>query len=74
MLKPFNNSNADTKEFKNVINLMQNNVDNTKDIINQIDIFLETKVLPKSMLDILTTQRNTYAVNVMNSIRIMKRI
>ncbi|WP_405205635.1 hypothetical protein [Aquimarina sp. LLG6339-5] len=74
MLTPINNTKTDTKEFKNVINLMKDNVDSTKDIINQIDDFLETKLLPKSVLDLLITQRNTYAVNVMNSLKMMKRI
>ncbi|MBW1295572.1 hypothetical protein [Aquimarina litoralis] len=68
----FNSTNS--KELESVKNLMKNNVDHTKDIIKQIDNFLESKPLPKSVLDMLVNQRNAYAVNVMNFMKVMKMI
>jgi len=66
--------NQNPKELENVINLIKNNVDCTKDIINHIDMFLENKQPPKSILDALVTQRNACAIYVMNFTRVMKLI
>ncbi|MDH7444446.1 hypothetical protein [Aquimarina sp. 2201CG14-23] len=68
------NSSPNSKEIENVIHLIKNNVDCTKAIINHIDDFLETKQLPKSILDALITQRNACAVNIMNFTRVMHHI
>ncbi|WP_299245662.1 hypothetical protein [uncultured Aquimarina sp.] len=74
MYKPYKNDDQNPRELEKVINLIKNNVDCSKDIINRIDTFLETKQLPKSILDALVTQRNACAVTVMNFNRVINRI
>ncbi|GAA3514540.1 hypothetical protein GCM10022393_30620 [Aquimarina addita] len=61
-------------EINNVIHLIQNNIDCSKEIINHIDTILETKEIPASISNDLITQRNACAVNVMNFVRITKFI
>lgn len=68
------NNNSNPTELENVIDLIQYNMDCTKDIIYHIDDYLESKLLPKPILDALVAQRNTCAVNVMNFTRVMKQI
>ncbi|WP_298543932.1 hypothetical protein [uncultured Aquimarina sp.] len=74
MYQPYKNDDQNPRELEKVINLIKNNVDCSKDIINRIDTFLETKQLPKSILDALVTQRNACAVTVMNFNRVINRI
>ncbi|WP_299213887.1 hypothetical protein [uncultured Aquimarina sp.] len=74
MYRPYKNDNQNPKELEKMINLIKNNVDCSKDIINRIDNFMETKQLPKSILDALVTQRNACAVTVMNFNRVINRI
>ncbi|WP_298313446.1 hypothetical protein [uncultured Aquimarina sp.] len=74
MYRLYKNDNQNPRELEKMINLIKNNVDCSKDIINRIDNFLETKQLPKSILDALITQRNACAVTVMNFNRVINQI
>lgn len=74
MYKSINYNYTNSNELESVMNLMKSNVDHTNAIIKQIDNFLESKPLPKSVLDLLVTQRNAYAVNAMNFMKLMKGI
>lgn len=74
MYRPYKNDSQNPKELKKMIDLIKNNVDCSKDIINRIDTILETKQLSKPILDALVTQRNACAVTVMNFNRVINRI
>lgn len=74
MYKSINYNYTNSNELESVMNLMKSNVDHTNAIIKQIDNFLESKLLPESVLDLLVTQRNAYAVNAMNFMKVMKGI
>jgi len=60
----------DHEEVKDVFTLLEKNMNCTNTIIDQIDYLLERKHLPDSILKILTSLRNTCAVNIMNIARL----
>ncbi len=74
MYCPYKNNNQSSRELEKMINLIKNNLDCSKDIINHIDNFVETKQLPKSILDALITQRNACAITVINFTRVISGI
>ena len=67
-------SNHSPKEIENVIELIKDNVDCTKDIIYHIDDFIETKRLPTPIKEALITLRNACSINVMNFTKAIQAI
>ncbi len=59
-------------EVEDILNLVEKNVDCTNKLIKHIDNLIENKYFPQSILKVLTSVRNTYAVNVMNITRLTK--
>ncbi len=66
----YNFCNAD--EIEDVFNLLEKNVAATNKLIEHIDTLIENKCFPESIFKILTSLRNTCAVNVMNIARLTK--
>ncbi len=59
-------------EVEDILNLVEKNVDCTNKLIKHIDNLIENKHFPESILKVLTSIRNTCAVNVMNIARLTK--
>ncbi|GAA4270980.1 hypothetical protein U6A24_03690 [Aquimarina gracilis] len=59
-------------EVDDVLNLVEKNIDCTNKLINHIDNLIESKYFPEPTFRVLTSIRNTCAVNVMNITRIRK--
>ncbi len=64
----FHNDN----EIEDVLHLVEKNIDCTNKLIKRIDALIEKKHFPDSIFKILTTLRNTCAVNVMNITKLSK--
>ncbi|MEW7292632.1 hypothetical protein [Aquimarina sp. 2304DJ70-9] len=54
------------EEVEDVFNLLEKNLDCTNKLINHIDNLIEKKYFSEPVHNVLTTLRNTCAVNVMN--------
>ncbi len=60
------------EDIEDVFSLLEKNVDCTHTLINRIDDLIEHKYLSESIIKILTTLRNTCAMNVMNIAQLTK--
>ncbi|KAA1245668.1 hypothetical protein [Aquimarina sp. RZ0] len=63
-----------TREIENVANLIKGNVNFTKELIHQIDHFLETNYMSESVINALVSKRNAYAIAVMNFTRVHNQV
>ncbi len=63
---------SNNKEVEDILSLVEKNVDCTNKLIKHIDAIIERKYFQEPILKVLTTIRNTCAVNVMNIARLTK--
>ncbi|WP_271782036.1 hypothetical protein [Aquimarina algiphila] len=59
-------------DVEDLFNLLEKNLNCTQTLIHHIDAFIERKHPNENMLNVLTTVRNTCAVNAMNITRLTR--
>ncbi len=63
---------GNNEDIEDVFVLLEKNVNCTHTLINHIDDLIENKYFSESIISILTTLRNTCAMNVMNIAQLTK--